>query len=60
MSLRHTRLSKDFELPERFYDPSHIELLHELLLGLLKQEVLLVLLIPSQIPYVAQAHTPHD
>jgi hypothetical protein len=50
VSLRHNRLSKDFELPERFYDPNHIELLHELLLGLLKQEVLLVLLIPSQIP----------
>jgi hypothetical protein len=42
-------LRKHFELPECFDDPDHVELLHELLLGLLKEEVLLVLQQPSLI-----------
>ena len=55
MSLTQHGLGEHFEFPKRLHYADSVELVHELFLGLLKQEVLLVALGPSVIADISHA-----
>ena len=58
MSLTQHGLGEHFEFPERLHYPDCVELVHELFLGLLKQEVLLVAFRASVVADVPDADAP--